>query len=175
METLTVEALMADLDTHIAGELSVLQARGANRNQIELRHKELCDWAMAQCAHAELARPIDLYPVLLTDEMATVRSMWAFLLPEVTKAIKAGLTVEYIAVVRAEDGMTVIMHVDFAEPEDPMIWATSDFYKHFDPEIWADALECIAVDFNAGVEVADCFPEALADAIEPAGPWRRMF
>ncbi|WP_192177672.1 hypothetical protein [Mesorhizobium amorphae] len=173
MEALTVEALMADLDTHIAGELSVLQARGANRHQIELRHKELCDWAMNQCAQAELARPIDLYPV--TDEMVTVRAMWAYLLPEVTTAIKAGMTVEYIALVRAEDGATVLMYVDFAEPEDPMIWASSDFYKHFDPETWADALESIAVDYNAGIEVADMYSQALADALEPAGPWRRVF
>ncbi|MBB6407651.1 hypothetical protein [Mesorhizobium sangaii] len=165
---------MADLDHHIAGELAVLQARGAGRHAIEVRHKELCDWAMGQCAQAELVRPIDLYPVVLTDEMVTVRAMWAYLLPEVTTAIKSGLTIEYIAVVRCEDGMTVLMHVDFAEPEDPMIWASSDFYRHFDPEIWAEALESIAVDHNAGIEVADYYPRALADALEPPGPWRRM-
>ena len=165
---------MADLDHHIAGELSALQARGADRHQIELRHRELCDWAIVQCARAELARPIDIDPAL-SDESVTVRAMWRYLLPEVTTAIKAGLTVEYIAVVRCEDGMTVLMTVDFVEPEDPMLWATSDFYKHFDPELWADALEGIAIDHNAAIEVADYYPQALADALEPPGPWRRMF
>lgn len=175
MEALTVEALMADLDTHIAGELSVLQARGADRHQIEVRHKELCDWAMNQCAQAELARPIDLYPVVLTDEMATVRAMWTQVLPEVTAAIKAGMSLEWIAVVRCEDGFTLHMQIDIAEDIDLMIWASSDFYRHFDPEIWAEALESIAVDYNAGIEVADMYPQALADAVEPPGPWRRVF
>ncbi|MGX5839756.1 hypothetical protein ACWGTI_03415 [Mesorhizobium sp. ArgA1] len=166
---------MADLDATISGELAVLQARGADRHQIELRHKELCDWAMVQCAQAELARPIDLYPVVITDEMATVRSMWAYLLPEVTTAVKAGLTVAYIAIARAEDGMTVLMYVDFAEPEDPMLWASSDFYRHFDPTVWEDALQGIAIDYDAGIEVDDYYPQALVDAVEPPGPWRRMW
>lgn len=49
----SVEAFMADLDTHIAGELAALQARGADRFTIEVRHKELCDWAIDQCGQAE--------------------------------------------------------------------------------------------------------------------------
>lgn len=168
---------MADLDTHIAGELAALQARGAGRQMIETRHKELCDWAIRECIKAEATNPIrvDLAAPTQSDELVTVRAMWAYLLPDVRKAISAGLSVEYIAVARAEDGMTVLMHVDFAEPEDPMLWASSDFYKHFDPAIWADALQAVAVDYGAGIEVKDYYPQALADAVEPPGPWRRMW
>ncbi|MET3521462.1 hypothetical protein [Mesorhizobium abyssinicae] len=165
---------MADLDAHIAGELAALQARGADRMTIEVRHKELCDWAIEQCVQAEASKPIE-FNLIQSDEAVTVRAMWAYLLPDVTAAMEAGLTVEYIAVVRAEDGMTVLMYVDFAEPEDPMLWASSDFYKHFNPEIWAEAIESIAIDHNAGIEVADMYPQALSDALEPAGPWRRMW
>ncbi|WP_320309585.1 hypothetical protein [Mesorhizobium australafricanum] len=39
----------------------------------------------------------------------TVRAMWAYLLPDVTAAIQAGLTVEYIAIARAEDGITLLL------------------------------------------------------------------
>lgn len=165
---------MADLDQRIAGELAALQARGADRHVIEVRHKELCEWAIDQCSQAEAAKPIAVNSVQ-TDEVVTVRAMWAYLLPDVTSAIKAGLTLECIALARAEDGMTLLMYVDFAEPEDPMLWTSSDFYRHFDPAIWRDALRGVAADYGAYVEVEDCYPQAMADALEPPGPWRRVW
>ncbi|MDX8454054.1 hypothetical protein RFM98_14930 [Mesorhizobium sp. VK9D] len=56
-----------------------------------------------------------------------------------------------------------------------MLWASSDFYKHFDRTIWADALQHVAVDYGAGIEVEDYYPQALVEAIEPPGPWRRLW
>ncbi|WP_027167303.1 hypothetical protein [Mesorhizobium sp. WSM3224] len=173
-----VVTFMADLDTHIAGELSVLQARGADRYAIETRHKELCGWAIDQCVKADTANQpanIEQQQAISSDELATLRHLWVRLLPDITRVVRDGMTVDWVSVVRCEDGISIHMNVEVAEDADIHIYAGADFYRHFEPAKWEDALASIAADYDAPRYVEDLFPQAAMDEAEPAGPWRRMF
>ncbi len=171
----TVEKLMTDLDATIAGELAVLQARGASRQEIELRHRDLNAWAMDQCARAESKIP-QLVEIgeKISAELAIVRAMWARCLPAVEAAIKAGSTLAAIWLCRCEDGHGIHMDVVFAEQPDLYVYSGGEFTDTFTLPRWRWALKAIAADYGAEVDVIDLRPGAVQAALAPAGPWTRI-
>jgi hypothetical protein len=160
---------MADLDHQISESIAALQARGADRIEIAEKYQELCAWALKECVEAGERLPS------YTSAEDAVKRLWGRLEPEVAAALSEGRITEVycLELVRCEDGIRCILFVD-SDDADLFIYASEDFFPHFDPRAWSDALASIAASIGAEVEVFDCYQDrVLVDDREHCA-WTRV-
>ena len=159
--TETVAKFMADLDRQISDELMALQARGADRVAIEERHRELCSWAIVQCREEGDRRPADD-----SAEVITLRRLWDRVAVQVEASRAAGQIahVSHYHLALDECGTGIALVADSDDDLDRYAGlAGEDWYMHFNPNIWASAMETL-IDGLASYDVTDFHAMRVEDS-----------
>lgn len=168
---------MADLDQQIADQIATLQTQGAGRAEIELRFQELNAWALQRCLEQDerSLRPASAKPTQ-TAEQATLQRLWHRLEQQVAEAASSGIVVSYLAIMRCEDGQTIILVIDSDDDMNQYIASASEsFWLHFNPAAWIGPLTRIAEQFSAECEVIDVVQQhILDDQTARLSGWRRV-